>query len=298
MYCLPRTAQRPIAQRFHEVDHLRARFRRLRHGDLLAFDFLLDSGFDARSHVVRVSAGIEGVGGLLIDQLARELELGFFHLGLRNLDVLDRSDFAAVEKLLHDQSLLDGADHDDVLLAARRPAPDGAAIRFAERRGEKGIGLGAELVRSQVIGLVEEHRIDRFDRHEFRDLRALRPCLLEGLQLLGREHDVLVLGEFVTLDHVFAGDRHVFFDADVLLLEPRAAGLVQKVEGDRSACLGRGEELHRNRDQPERDTQRAYRSCSHRVPPVVLASARLWTHYSVGDVRNLHPGARYRALRA
>ncbi len=52
------------------------RGRRLGHRDLLAFDLLLHRGLDARAHVVRVGGRIERLGGLLLDQLLRELQLG------------------------------------------------------------------------------------------------------------------------------------------------------------------------------------------------------------------------------
>jgi len=78
--------------------------------------------------------------------LLRQLELGVAHLGLRDVDVLDRAHFARVEELLHHQAVLDGADHDDVLLAARCPAAERTALRIAQRPGEQRIGLRATLV--------------------------------------------------------------------------------------------------------------------------------------------------------
>src|SRR5437868_13939008 len=63
------------AQRFHQIDHLRARLWRFGHRDLLTLDFLLYSRVDTCADVVGVRARIEGVGGLLLDQLRCELEL-------------------------------------------------------------------------------------------------------------------------------------------------------------------------------------------------------------------------------
>ena len=149
--------------------------------------------------------------------------------------------------------------------AAQRPSAQRFDSRSALR--EQRVGLGAALVGREVVGLVEVHRVDRFERHELGDLGHVRAGLLHRLQLLGREHHVLVLREFVALDHVLARDRHFFLDADVLLLQPRAAGLVQQVEGDRLARLGGRIELHRDRHQPERDGQTRDRSCSHACLP-------------------------------
>ena len=106
MYCLPRAAQRPSAQRLHEVDHLRAAPGRLfGQGDLLALDLLLHGGLDALAHLVLVLRRVELVGRLLLDQLLRELELLRLDVGLRDVDVAQRAHFAGVEELLHHQPL-------------------------------------------------------------------------------------------------------------------------------------------------------------------------------------------------
>src|SRR5712691_1340383 len=258
------------AQRLHEVDDLRAAFGLFGHRDLLAFHFLLHRGFDPRAHFVGVQGGIEFVGSLLLDQLLRELQLRLLHFGLRDLDLLDRPHLAGVEQLLHDEALLDRADHHDVLLAAGAPAAERAAAGIAQRPREQRVRLRSALVRGEVVGLVEEHRVDRIDRHEFRDVRRVRTGFLERLQLFRREHHVLILGELVALRHVLACDRDLLLHADVLLLEPRSAGLVQQVERDRAARLGGGVKLHRNRHQSKGNGQRCNRSCSHACPPACI----------------------------
>src|SRR5712691_4487504 len=181
--------------------------------------------------LLRRLSRFRGCAGFLVQARAQSLhEVDHLRaaLGLLgHLDLLDRSHLAGVEQLLHDQAVLDRADHHDVLLAARRPAAERAAIRLAQRFRKQRVGLRAAFVRSEVVGLVEIHRVDRFDRHEFRDIRRVRPRLLEGLKLLGREHHVLVVGEFIALRHVLARDRNLLLHADVTLLEPRSAGLVQ-----------------------------------------------------------------------
>ena len=70
--------------------------------------------------------------------------------------------------------VLDRADHHDVLLAARGPAAERAALGLAQRLGEQRIGLGAALVGREVVRLVEVHRVDRLDRHELGDLGRVR----------------------------------------------------------------------------------------------------------------------------
>jgi hypothetical protein len=154
-------------------------------------------------------------------------------------------------------------DHHDVLLAPGRPAAERAALRLAQRARQQRVGLVAALVGREVIRLVEVDRVDGFERHKLGDLRRVRADLLHRLQLLGREHHVLVFRELIALGHVFARHRHLFLDAEVLLLQPRPAGLVQQVEGDRPARLGGREKLDRYRHQPERYGQTRDGSCRH-----------------------------------
>src|SRR5436853_7720477 len=59
------------AQRLHQIDDLAAALRcNLRHRDLLALDLLLNRRLDARPDLVRISGGLESLGGLLINELA------------------------------------------------------------------------------------------------------------------------------------------------------------------------------------------------------------------------------------
>src|SRR3954468_9012913 len=129
------------AQCFHEVDDLGAGLRRLGHGDFLAFDLLLHGGLDALAHLVLVGARVEFIDGLLLDQLLRELELRIAHFRLRDVDVLDRAHLGCVEELLHDEPIFHRTDHDDVLLAARRPAPERAALRLGKRARKQCVRL-------------------------------------------------------------------------------------------------------------------------------------------------------------
>jgi hypothetical protein len=116
------------------------------------------------------------------------------------------------------------------------------------------VRLLAALVGREVVGLVEVDGIHLVERDELGDVHGLRGLLLERLELVGGEGDVLVLGELVALDHVVARDDHLLLRADVLLLEARAALLVQEVERDpRRGDLRGGKQLHRDRDEPERD---------------------------------------------
>jgi hypothetical protein len=132
----------------------------------------------------------------------------------------------------------------------------------------KSIGLRAALVGAEEIGLVVVDRIDALGRDELVDLDRLRALLLHLLQLFRREGHVLVLRELVTLDHVRALDHDAFARAKVLLLEPRAAALVQQVERDAGLRLRRRKQLDRDRDHAERDGDRSQCTCRHAEPRV------------------------------
>src|SRR5262249_39829070 len=64
---------------------------------------------------------------------------------------------------------------------------------------------------------------------------------------------------------VVARDDHLVARADVLLLQPRPAFLVQEVERDRRGGLRGREEPYRDGDQPERDAGRGYAARWHVV---------------------------------
>ena len=217
----------------------------------MTLDLLVDRRLDALAQLVLERRGLEALGGLLLDELARELELGGLHLGLRDLELARRAHFGRKVQLLHREHIADRTQHHEVGLAARRPVAHRAALGLLERLGEQCIGLGRALVGRQIVGLVEVHRVDRLDRHELADIHRVRPGLLERLDLLGREGHVLVLGELVALHHVVALDDRAVLHTNVLLLEARAAGLVQQIEGEADWRIASPIELHRDGDQPE-----------------------------------------------
>src|SRR5205814_1636835 len=107
--------------------------------------------------------------------------------------------------------------------------------------------------------------IDLHHRQELRDLDQLRGRLGEGLDLLVREGDVLILRELVAPDGLLAGHDLAVLRADVLLLEARAALAMQHVEGDRGLTLGRVEEADRYRDEPEGNGSRRQRTSAHTI---------------------------------
>ncbi len=103
---------------------------------------------------------------------------------------------------------------------------------------------------------MEVDGIDRFLRHELADLDRLCGLLLDRLELLLAEEDVLPLGELVALGGLGAVDGALVFRAEELLLDPATAVAMNHVEADLLAGLGGGEELDRDRHQPEGDLTR------------------------------------------
>jgi hypothetical protein len=124
------------------------------------------------------------------------------------------------------------------LLPARRVLSERSSARLLERRGEQAIRAVAALAGAEVVDLVDVLTVDLGERDELHDLDHLRRLLLERLQLFGREDDVLILGELVSLDRLLASDSLAVLRADVLLLESGAALLVKHVEGDARLRLG------------------------------------------------------------
>jgi len=64
-------------------------------------------------------------------------------------------------------------------LPRENPAAHGALLSFAKRRGEQGVGLGAALVRRQIICAVEIKRIHGVERHELANIDRVCGRVLE-----------------------------------------------------------------------------------------------------------------------
>src|SRR6266508_492853 len=118
-FLLRRRSAEALLQRLHQIEHLclRRLFRLL--GYLLALDLAVDVRLHPVAHVVLVLLRLEFVGRRLLDQLHCEIELGLLDLGLGDRHLGDVADLIGVAQLLHYKPALHGADHDEVLLAAR-----------------------------------------------------------------------------------------------------------------------------------------------------------------------------------
>src|SRR5205823_8073261 len=134
--------------------------------DLLAFDLLLDEAADTLADVVFVRLGAEGVGGDLLDQLDRQLQLGFSDVGLTDGDLAARPDFVGVVKLLHDQRTIERAKHYEVLLTARRVAPERRSPRLLHGSSEQPVRLVAALVGAEIVWPLEVNRVHLLEGDE------------------------------------------------------------------------------------------------------------------------------------
>ena len=196
---------------------------------------------------------MELLGGAHLGELHGHLQLVVLHDRLAELELVDGADLVRIEELLHHQPLAERPQHHEVLLAARgvlrqRPAP-----RLLQRLRQQRVGAVAAFVGAEVVGLREIDRIDLRLREELGDVDALRRPLLERLQLLLGEEDVLAARELVALHDLVAGDAPLVLRTEELLLNPAAALPVQHVEADLFARFGGRKELHRNRDETERN---------------------------------------------
>jgi hypothetical protein len=169
--------------------------------------------------LIDILVRVESLCAQLIYELAREFQFGLRHRRRLNPQVFDAANLRLEMQLVHRESVIQRPNDDDVLLTPGDPAPNGALLRFAQRGGQQCIRLGTPFVRGQIVRAVKIKRIHRVERNELADIDGVCRRVLECFQFLGAEHDVLVLGELVSLDHLRAFDRLPVIDGHVLLLD-------------------------------------------------------------------------------
>ena len=118
-------------------------------------------------------------GRRLLDQLRREVELRLLHLGFGDRDLGDIPDLIGVAQLFHHEPAVHRADHDQILLAARRVLSNRDAFCFLERLGEELVRPFAALVRPEIVSAVEPDTVDLFGRQEFHDIDRTGSSLFE-----------------------------------------------------------------------------------------------------------------------
>ena len=151
----------------------------------------------------------------------------------------------------------------DIFLAAHRQLADPDLLRGLQRVAKDDIGLLGKVVGGHdKIWLLVIHGVDVVDVDELDEVEGLAALELDALDLLGVEQDVMALGDFVALDDLVAVDgtdaRHDLFIFDAL-----AGRLVDLVELDLGAALGRLEKLHRDRHERQPDLSSPDRARGH-----------------------------------
>ena len=129
--------------------------------------------------------------------------------------------------------------------------------------------LAADLVGLDVVGLLRELRVlagRLVTRRELLDLDGPDRLERDLVQVLVRDHHVLVGGVLVALHGLAAGDDLLVLGAPDLHLDPREVLLVEHVEADGVVGLGRGVELHRDGDEAELDGPFPHRACHGHAP--------------------------------
>jgi hypothetical protein len=144
-----------------------------------------------------------------------------------------------IVELLHDQDPIEWPDQNQVLLSSSGVLAERCAAGVLQRLAQQAVGTVPTLVRAQIVHLLQIDPVDRGQGNKLRDVDGICRLLVQSLDLLGSESDILAFGELVPLGDVILLHHSAFFRADVLLLEPGAAGLVQHVEADRGGRLAR-----------------------------------------------------------
>ena len=279
----------------HQVgDLLRLLVRRLDR-DLLAVGLGLDQLEHLLAVLVVVLRGLE-VRRQRVDQLLGHLELavrGLEVLGRGHVvEVVGRHDLVVEDHRLHRQHVaLAGADRDELLLGAQHDAGDRHLAGLAHRLEQQAVGLPRALVGDEVVRVVVEDRVDVLEVDEVLDVD--RAGLLGGdrVELLGRDHDVALLGQLEALDDLLVRDLLVGHGVHALLGDAVARVGVELVEAD-GLARDRRVELDGHVDEPEGDRAAPDRPW-HR--PIVTKRRR--PHAELRRARRADPRARTSASR-
>ena len=202
----------------------------------------------------------------LLDQRRGEVEQIRVGLGVADLAEIARRlvDLVGVAQRLQQHAAAARLQRDDIFLAAHRQLADADLLRLAQRLAQDDERfLGKVVGGHDVIGLFDNtSRRCRAMSTNWTRSSVLRLSSLTALDLLGVEQHVMALRHLIALDDLVAVDRA---DAghDLLIFDALARRLVDLVELDRRAALGRRIELDRDRDQRQPDLSPPNRSCRH-----------------------------------
>ncbi len=176
---------------------------------------------------------------------------------LRLLDVvqrleLGRADLVGPQQGLQDEQSVAGAQRRQPGALTKGEVHQRRPVALFEGRGEQAVGLRRRRIGFEIVGLLEQDRIDLLGGHELqhRDLVLLGGGELVEI-LVGEHHPLAVLG-VVRLVDVLVGDDLTALGAHALIFDPPAVLRVHLVEGD-VVRLGGRIHLHRDVDEAERE---------------------------------------------
>src|SRR5947207_13901815 len=217
-----------LPQGFHEVHHLRGLWS-LRGFDDLAFHLGVDDLHHRLAVVVLVAARVKAVGEAL-DQGFGHLELlGVdLHLILEPLEALGRADLVRPVQRVHDQSLAVRVERGEVLLVAQRDLGDRHPPGCLQRAAQQVIGLLAQLLRLDAVGVVEvKARLDLVDGDELLAVDRVRGRQRQVVQVLVLDDHVMVLAHLVAALDLAVRDLVIALGAPALV---RDGGMVLGTE--------------------------------------------------------------------
>jgi hypothetical protein len=166
--------------------------------------------------------------------------------------ILTSADLVGPHHRLHDDHVVAHPKHCRGRPLPERDRDDGHPVGVEQCLPQQRVGLGAGRLGLEVVGLLEQHRVDLIAGDELldRDLPRRRRRQL-GQVVVGEDDHLAVLG-LVALGDVGVGDLLAVDRADPLVLDPAPVLGVHLAERH-VVALGRRVELHRDADQAERD---------------------------------------------
>ena len=216
-------------KRFHQVDDLR-RCGLGRDLDLLASDLPLDHVEQRLAVVVFERLGTPRLGEVL-DQGLGHLDLLRAELGVR-VDRLEVGgpDLVGPVHRLQDEDLVLEPQRSEMLLVAEADLRDADLVLIGECLAQQRVGLRAGLVRDQVVGLLEQDRVDLVEVDELHDVDRAAGFHRHLVEVVVGEDDVAVLLVLVALHDVLEGDLFAVLLAHPLVTDPPVVGVVELVE--------------------------------------------------------------------
>ena len=165
----------------HQIDD--AGLRRLggRGGDLLPVHLALDLLEHALPHGVAEILGAELLHRALLDELARQGELGVLERDICARHLAGAADVAVIVELLHREDVAHRADQDQVLLAARGILTERGPAGVGQRRDQQAVRPLAALAGTEIVDLLQEDPVHRGERHELGDVDGIAGLLVERL---------------------------------------------------------------------------------------------------------------------